>query len=170
MTAVYKFKSGSHLSGDAQAIGQRLEQIRAQRDGITPEAVVADAKIADSPLHPMFEWDDAKAATSYRISQAGHIIRCVTVQIEPAAGDHTSAEPPTVVRAFLPVHRSDGAQVYESTARVMSDAEFRRQVLLTAHAELAAVARKHRELKELADVVASIDRVGELLKADGLPA
>ena len=168
MTAVYKFKPGSHLHGDAQAVGQRLEQIRAQRDGITPEAVVADAQDGGSPLHPLFEWDDAKAAQSYRLTQAGHIIRCVTVQIEPA--EHAAADQPTIVRAFLPVRRPDGAPVYESTARAMSDAEYRRQVLLAAHAELAAVARKHRELTELAEVVAAVDRVGELLKVDGLPA
>lgn len=40
----------------------RLEDLR-RRDGLLqPAAVVEDARDESSPLHPLFEWDDRKAA------------------------------------------------------------------------------------------------------------
>lgn len=175
MSMIYTFKPGSHIKADAQAVGERLDVIRA-RGELTAAAVVADARSATSVLHPLFEWDDRKAAHKYRLDQAGHIIRCVTVVVEepePAQGSVVGAEPAakaTVVRAFLPVERQDGRRVFEATTTVLSDAEYRRQVLEQAHSELGAVARKYRELRELAEVVGAIERVGKLLSAERLSA
>lgn len=159
---IYKFKDGSHLRGDAQKVGERLAALEA-RGRLTPETVVSDAQAKDSPLHPLFEWDDAKAAERYRIQQAGHVIRCVTVETEQQ-GDDT----PKVIRAFVPIAEAEGPR-YVDTVRALGDADMRRQVLARAHAELDSVSRKWRELQELADVVDAIDRVGELLK-EGQPA
>ena len=73
------------------------------------------------------------------------------------------------VRAFMPVERrQDGARVYEATTTVMGDDEYRRQVLQQAHAELSTVAKKYQELKELADVLGAINRVGDLLSVERL--
>lgn len=157
---IYTFKPGSHLKGDAQPVGERLDALRKKKTGLTPAAVVADAKRPDSALHPFFEWDDSKAATKYRLEQAGHLIRCVTVTMD----EPTQERVPTTFRAFLPVDRkADGESVFESTAEALSDADYRRQILGRAYSELGAVARKYRELKELTEVVTAIDRVGELL-------
>ena len=173
MKMIYQFKEGAHLSGDAQTVGERLDTIRARR-GLTPENVVQDARSAKSPLHQYFEWDDLKAAQNYRIGQAGHLIRSVTIIMqEPESGqaDLPAVElamKPVTVRAFMPVHRSDGERVYESTAIALSDTEYRRQVLEQAHSELSAVARKYRELQELAGVVKAIDQVGEIISSERL--
>jgi len=131
MKTIYEFKSGSHLRGDAQAVGERLEQIRQRRTGLTPEAVVKDARSEASVLHALFEWDDAKAANRYRLDQAGHIIRCITVQVEEVESEHPQQSlaiaqvevKPATFRAFMPVQRPDGESVYESTAMALSDSE-----------------------------------------------
>lgn len=155
MKTVYQFKAGAHISGDAQAVGERLDQIRDSANGLTPEAVVADAASPGSVLHPHFEWDDSKAAERYRLDQAGHLIRSVTVVFEEP---EPSAAPRTV-RAFLPIETGAGERVYESSVRAMNDGEMRAQVLKRAHAELSAVSRKWRELQELAGVFEALDRV-----------
>lgn len=41
---------------------------------LMPGKVVQAAQHEDSPLHEHFEWDDAKAAHEYRVSQAVRLI------------------------------------------------------------------------------------------------
>lgn len=154
---IYKFKTGTRFRGDPQKIGEQLAALEAA-GRLTPEAVVDSARSEDSPLHVLFEWDDAKAADRYRVHQAGHVIRCVTVEMEQ------QDEPSKVIRAFVPVTEGEDDRHYVDTVRAMGDTGLRAQVLTQAHSELAAVARKYRELEELASVVDAIDRVGELLR------
>jgi hypothetical protein len=161
---IYQFKEGAHLKGDAQAVGERLEAIRAKA-GLTPEAVITDAASSKSVLHPLFDWDDTSAAHKYRLEQAGHIIRCVTVVTEPDETDTKDRQ----FRAFVPVSVG-GRRSYEATMTALADDDMRKQVLSQAYAELGAVARKYRELKELTEVVGAIDRVGELLSEARQPA
>jgi len=161
---IYQFKEGSHLRGDAQAVGEKLARLEAH-GRLTPEAVLQDARVDTSPLHPFFEWDDAKAAERHRLEQAGHLIRCVTVVIEPKEPDEART-----IRAFVPISAPDNTRSFVPTMKALSDADLRRQVLAQAHSELGAVAKKYRELKELAEVVSAIDRVGELLQSsEGQP-
>jgi hypothetical protein len=163
-TMIYQFKPGSHLYGEAQPVGERLAQLEAN-GRLTPADVLGDARSEQSPLHPHFEWDDSTAAQKYRLAQAGHLIRCVTVVV-----DEVPNEEPRIIRAFVPISdERDEERRYVQTVRALADPELRHQVLRQAYAELGAVARKYRELKELSDVVQAIDRVGELL-TDGQPA
>lgn len=161
---IYKFKEGSRLPGNAQIVGERLAQLESH-GRLTPKDVVADARPPTSPLHGLFEWDDAAAADQYRLQQAGHLIRSVTVVLD---ADEV-AEEPRMIRAFFPVTSGDDARrQFVDTVRALSDAEIRGQILRQAHAELSALARKYRELRELSDVVQAIDKVGDLL-TEGQP-
>jgi hypothetical protein len=157
---IYQFKQGAHLNGDAQAVGEKLAALESV-GRLTPEAVLHDARKATSPLHPFFEWDDAKAAKQHRLAQAGHLIRCVTVVLE----EQQEQEQPRTIRAFLPIEAVDESRSYVPTLKALGDADMRKQVLAQAHSELGAVARKYRELKELSEVVSAIDRVGRLLES-----
>jgi len=96
---VYKIKAGSHIKGDPQQIGEKLEEIRSETGKIRPVDVVEDAKSDDSVLHPLFEWDDKKAAELQRLDQAGRIIRAVVIEVERE--NHDNLE----VRAFVCVDR-----------------------------------------------------------------
>lgn len=52
-------------------IVEALKAIAQRNDGeITPEEVVAEAEMVDSPLHHSFEWDDGLAAHAHRLHQA----------------------------------------------------------------------------------------------------
>lgn len=177
MKTIFQFREGSRLTGDAQAVGEELERLKAAHGGITAHLVVKKAAAPNSALHSYFEWNDTRAAEAHRLSQAGHLIRCVAVVIEPepaseapaavsvAQGLEPSHTPLRVpqMRAFVPVSTPKGDRVYLSTTEALGDSEYRRQVLAQAHHDLGVVARKYRELKELAEVVAAIDRVGEML-------
>ena len=56
---------------------------RLKRDGkLTPSGILAMAKKEDSPLHKLFEWDDAKASQEYRLIQARQLIKVANAKIE----------------------------------------------------------------------------------------
>ena len=61
-----------------QAVADRLAEIASRNDGrVTPEMVLTDAQEPDSPFHDMLDWDNEKAAHSWRLNQCRIIIRSV---------------------------------------------------------------------------------------------
>lgn len=173
MKTIFQFRDGSQINGDAQEIGKRLDALRARPDGLTPASVVRDARNIRSVLHQYFEWDDTAAAHKFRVDQASRLIRSVQVVYvdsgpTPIRCVSAFTRDPQMhpVRAFVSITRPDGSRKYESTAVAMNEPALRRQVLERAHAELAAFAKKYRDLQELADVFAALDRVGDMLQVD----
>jgi hypothetical protein len=175
MKTVFQFREGCHLHGDAQAVGERLESIRAKQKALTPEIVLSDARSKNSPLHEFFEWDDGRAAERYRIDQAGHLIRSIAVtfeeseplpdrQVKLSGVEAAPASAPRAVRAFLPIKSDAGESSYVGTREAMSDPGMRRQVLERAHMEMTAVGRKYRELQELSGVFNALDQVEAQLR------
>ena len=149
---IYQWKSGSHVSIDAQAAGEEMEKLRTLYNGrLETQMVVEAARDEHSPLHDHFEWDDTKAASAYRNDQAAYLIRCITVEVDNGLG---LASP---VRAFVSVKR-DEDRSYTSVQHALSDSELRAQVLASAWAELEAWRKRHAELIELAKVFAVIDQ------------
>lgn len=149
---IYQWKQGSHISIDAQAAGEEMEKLRTLYNGrLEPQMVVDAARDEQSPLHHHFEWNDKKAAAAYRNDQAGHLIRCITVEVDTGRGERAP------VRAFVSVKR-DEDRCYTSVQHALSDSELRAQVLASAWAELEAWRRRHAELIELAKVFAVIDQ------------
>ena len=86
----YGFKKGSRISGvDPDLVGKELERIRSENGGrLSAKAVVDGARSEDAPLHPYFEWDDAKAAEEHRLDQSRRLIRVVVEVSEK--GEETS--------------------------------------------------------------------------------
>ncbi len=65
----YSWKYGNSFS--AQMVGEQFEAIE-KRDGtLTKAAIVDAARSEDSPMHGMFEWDDAVAGELYREEPGG---------------------------------------------------------------------------------------------------
>lgn len=154
MGMVYSWKAGAHHSPDVevQAAGEELEKIRVKNNGRLENAdVVEAARDKRSPLHPAFEWDDRKAATAYRLDQAGNLIRAIDVVITK---DETEAKP---IRAFVSVVR-DKDRSYTSVQHALSDADLRAQVVAQAWAELEAWRKRHAELVEFAALFAAMDQ------------
>ena len=63
----------------ADVVKSELQRIYDSNGVLTPPLVVEEAKPKDAPLHPCFEWDNKRAGEEYRLYQARHLIRTVTV-------------------------------------------------------------------------------------------
>jgi hypothetical protein len=153
----YGWRPGSRISLDAQKAGEALARIEKGQNGLLePETVVRAAQDVKSPLHPHFEWDDAKAADAFRTDQARDLIRNLTIDI-----GRSNIEPRTI-RAFVNIESGD-QQGYVSTPVAMSSAELRRQVIAKAWAELEAWRQRHAELTELGRIFSAMDEARPVL-------
>ena len=145
----YRWKSGARAPVPAQVAGEVCERLSAE-ERLTPRELVDESRDEGAPLHKAFEWDDAKAADAYRMSQASYIIRSVELVREDVS------EP---VRAFVSVSvTDDGARCYQSIEPTLREAATREAVLEEARRELDAFKRKYRGLEELAAVIAAIEQ------------
>ena len=115
-------------------------QRKKEKGLLTPELVVDESREENAPLHPVFEWDDKKAAEHYRVMQAGSLIRNVTVKIEEAP----RMEPTRAFVNIAPVGKRKG--VFVSIKSAMDDADSRETVIARALAELEKGQREVREL------------------------
>lgn len=142
----YQWKVPGIMPVDAQTAGNELQRIY-ERDGvIEPETVVKESKAPSAPLHSCFEWNDAKAAHKYRITQAQGIIRAIVVV------DETKQQPET--RAFVNVH-----QDYQPISVVVRNPEKRSALLENALNELHWFEKKYNSLQELSGVFDAIREV-----------
>ena len=67
MNTEYKSRRPQVLSDkEAQVWGTELQRLGRNIGGVTPQAVLNEAKRGESPLHSFFEWDDARAAQAGR--------------------------------------------------------------------------------------------------------
>jgi hypothetical protein len=82
------FKEGSRLRGDPEVVGKELERIRKSAGRLTAKIVVAAAEDRASPLHSLFEWDNRKAASRYRLAQAMRLIRTIIVVVDNKPARH----------------------------------------------------------------------------------
>lgn len=156
MKPVYKWRPYANVPVAAQVAGEELERIRVENNGrLSQETYVAEARDKKSPLHPTLEWDDKKAAHRYRLTQAGYVIRMLSVTYVSEQG--VGSEP---VRAFVNVSR-DEDRSYTSIAHAMSDEELRKQVIARAFKELQDWRNRYSELVEFASVFAAIEQVRE---------
>lgn len=123
-----------------------------KRDGIvTPEAVVEFAKDETTQLHGQFNWDDGEAAHQWRLFQARQVIRAM-VTIIPNENENV------VTKALVHViETTRNIAGYMSVGKVLSDEEYRKQMLDTAHRELKTFRKKYAHLKELASLFDVID-------------
>lgn len=128
-----------------------LKRIAAEHRGqLKPSDVVAAARSQDSPLHSQFQWDDTAAAHQWRLEQARQLIR-VTVEFVGPKDDQTL----TRVFVSLTPDRQEG-RGYRTTAAVLSNSEYRAQLLVDAKEEMERFQTKYAGLKELAGVFAAM--------------
>ena len=149
--AIYKWKSGSRVSADAQKVGEVCERLE-RKGNLTPKALVDASRRKNAALHDLFEWDNEIAAEKYRETQASYLIRSIEIV---ATG---TSEP---VRAFVSVtaHEESTERTYINVERALSTNGTREEVLAIALAELKAFERKYANLEELAGVLAAIREV-----------
>lgn len=113
---VYKWKSGSRVHGDAQAVGAELEQIEV----LEPKKVVEYARDPSTALHECFEWNDNVAAEKYREGQASYIVRSLVTVEEDAPEEFEYRVYEHVV--------VDGSRQYVPTRAALQDDELKEQI------------------------------------------
>jgi len=149
-----------------------IERIRGGRRIVAAQVVEA-ARHASSPLHPLFEWDDTKAAHEFRLTQARSLLRCIEVEI---VREDDSAER---TRAFLTVDPEEGDEaargVYVPMTEALHNPITREQVFRGALAELKGWQKRYARYRALAPVVREVEAVvrkhaRRLLKGNGKAA
>jgi len=78
----YEWKMKSFAKGiEPDLAVEEFERIEGLYGSLTAEHILKAAEPEDSILHPLFEWDDDKAAEKYRLQQARSIINNIEVKI-----------------------------------------------------------------------------------------
>ena len=151
-----KYAWNRSRSVDPQTFGETVEQLSEENGGVCPSwALVDEARPLESPIHPMFEWDDLVAAEAYRREQGRHHLRELRI-IRDVDGE------PHYVRALVHVVRDDGGEIaegYRLTSLIVKDAGEYRQVLDEALAGLRSWRERYRHLSELSEVFDVIESV-----------
>lgn len=151
---------------NVQEVGVELGRIwKANREVLTPEIVLKNAQSETSPIHHCFTWDDSEAAQKCRLIEAQMLIRSIKVIVEP----HPQAKP-IQVRAFVSIDKNESERdesepgevkpdrSYIPLAKVISNDDYRKQMLRQALAELAAFRRKYSILTELSEVFSAAEK------------
>ena len=148
MTYVWKTAARIPTEIKAQTAGEICEKLE-KTGGLSAKRLVDVSRPEDAPLHKAFEWDDAKAAESFREEQARHIIQAIILVPE-----HKD-QPPT--RQFVKWERE--TNYYESVETVMRNESKREGLLKMALRDLRSFEDKYSTLTELAPVFSAIDEV-----------
>lgn len=137
-------------------IAAELNRLAKQHGGLLrPKDVVDAARAQSSPLHSHFTWDDGEAAEQWRLQQARQLISItMTIEMTPAGEE-------IVIPAYtsLTPDRKRKGGGYRQTVKVLSNEDWRDQMLQDALAELHAFESKYKMLSELAGVFAAIKKI-----------
>lgn len=151
---VYQWRHGGRITGNVQAVGEELDDIRNSNGGLLqPKHIVGKAKKHGSVLHPYFEWDDSTAAQEHRLTQARTLLRSIVIVAE----EHEEFEP---VRAFVCIGESeDHPKAYIHVKDAMSNEDIKREVLKQAKDELASWRKRYADLKAFSELFEFIDSI-----------
>jgi hypothetical protein len=114
----YQFRD-IHNSFNRKAItpdiaGTELERIYEKNGALRPADVVNEARPADAPLHPAFEWNNKVAGEKWRQEQARNLIRTVVVVTPDKNGEEVEE------KVYVNV-RMDSENSYAPTRVVVKD-------------------------------------------------
>jgi hypothetical protein len=127
---------------DPQVIGEALENLCLENDGLLKPAIIVEAaKAGEHPLHAHFTWSDRKAAQRWRLEEARVLVRSVRIVVEDVD---------TAPSAFFGVMTGPKDQVgYRSYRDVANTPNLRDLVLRQALHDLEVWKRKYKQLVAL---------------------
>ena len=138
-----------------QELTNELNRLAALNDGkLTPSGVVEAARNEASVLHDQFEWDDTKAGERYREAQARSLItRVILVR---------RSGPETTIRSVAYVRNPDckpNEQGYIAVAKIASDEDRQREVLVDEARRIRAAIARARQLEAMFDLKGPLDEL-----------
>lgn len=137
------------------SVKDALQQICNDHKGvITPDIVLKEAKKKTSPLHTYFEWNDSAAAKSYRLIQAGNLIRSVKVTYE--SSDDVSYRVRGYVNVVPSGDNEEGKKIYIPIHEALNTPNYREQLLADAKIDADSFVKKYKILNEVKDIIDTI--------------
>jgi hypothetical protein len=122
-------------------------------ENLAARYMVDDARKPSSPLHDLFEWDDAVAADQQRISRARTLLRTYKIDIRT---DHKVITSVAYVRNPIAAHRQQG---YVHINKLRSDRELALAALRSYFGRAMGYLRSSRNLAEVLDLVDEFDEL-----------
>jgi hypothetical protein len=146
----------------ASVVGEAIDQIIDEEGACPPGALVDRARPESSPLHPLFTWDDSRAAESWRTHQARLVIKSVSVVIDKPEPSNQPGPP-----AFISVNRrpdATGAPGYQPIAVVQRSPDLMREAQRDALRALQGLQRRYSHLSELKPVWEAVRIIDEAMQ------
>jgi hypothetical protein len=143
---------------DGKIIADAVAELGKRNLPVTPANLVEVARAVDHPLHAYFEWDDSRAAESYRRLQAYKMIAGLHTATQVISGvpeDIYVDANESSLRMFLPVR--DGENVYVERQRAKENPDVRRKNVAAFLSELRAWCRRTRDFEELDPVRSAVE-------------
>jgi hypothetical protein len=137
-----------------QIIDNELSKL-IQRDGkLTVYTLVKEAENENHPLHKFFEWDDNKAARTYRRAQAQQMIQASRYYVHIRNGETKTVQYAMLkkpsVKALLPCN--DGEHGHRKREDVLSDPEAKKAEIDRRINRLRAWCRECIDFEELRNI------------------
>lgn len=131
----------SNLSvANTKAVAGEVEKLLASGQPLTAQTFLERARDDSSPLHSLFEWDDAAAAEKFRLDQAGQYIRCIRIVEDLDGGKHNP-------RLVYSIARPDGRRSYEDREVVKANSGHRSDVLGHLYETMMTAAKEAESLE-----------------------
>jgi len=152
---VFYWSEGPRKTHDnAQVVGDFLESLSKGNNGrLKARDVVDAARSRKSPIHDEFEWNDTKAAESYRLSQAGDLLRHIKVHY--ITEDNQKID---LGRSWVNIETDDDqGRSYLPKLKVLNDDILRARMVDDALVQAGLWKKRYKELNELSRIFESID-------------
>jgi hypothetical protein len=140
----YRLRPGFRTRVPVEVAAPAIEAHKKRNgDEVKVQELVDESKPVDAPLHPEFTWDDRIAANLHRLNEARYVVR----SYEIVETDNDGREEAHI--ANVCVTNEEDERVYVSSARAMTDAELRAQVIADAEALLFGIVGRYRGIPGL---------------------
>jgi len=152
----YAWRDGFKPPVEAEVFGAVVERIQAEKGRYPgPQDIVEAARQQGSPIKAALQWDDAKAAESYRVDQARKLLNSLqVVVVRLATGQEVASK--ALFRVKAP---EGGPGGYAPRGEIVGDRELRAQVVAGARRELEAFVRKYSDVLALGPFIPRLQDV-----------
>lgn len=157
-----RWKNNANTGGVKAADAYKaIEEIREKCGGeLSAEDVLEQAKRKSHTLHPVFEWDDTRAAKEHRKTQARSLLRSIEIVYEERPELPIRSHQITVQKK-----RGDenGKTLYTSTETALSDPSTRDALVANAIRDAMLFRRRFQVLREFQVIFDAIDKTVDQL-------
>ena len=160
---VYQWSAGYNYKASPEAAAKVMQKL-ADAGQLNASNLVKVSRPKNAPLHDDFEWDDTKAAESWRKQQGRCMINSLI--IIPEEKDEKAESGP--VRAFFKVKPLSHESVYESTQVLIKSRDGREALREQAAKELTSFRMKYNTILKWVGIEEEINDSIERLHGDAV--